>query len=269
MIILSSFIEIDLVQPKQFPYQRTVDDTKVPDVHSLQNNLYYFILSTKVHFDCNYYVNVRIQFFNYGPVLQLWPGNWSSRESNPSPLGERRVHNQLCHSNCQHGRLARWIKWRACDVGEAKEGLENELWRRWSNRRVGEWVVAQVKRWKCWRMSRTQFTYVTTHSPTLLSLYLGHSSFSIPYVVSPTSQIILQPFFRFLRHRQSSFSNLCHFTYVKAHSPTLLSLYLHHSSFSNLSVASPTSQLILQPFFRFSYVTGSSPGEPPMVFCVF
>ena len=39
------------------------------------------------------------------------------------------------------------------------------------------------------------------------------------------------------------------------------------SSFSNPSVASPTSQLILQPFFRFSYVTSSSlnsPGEPPM-----
>ena len=38
-------------------------------------------------------------------------------------------------------------------------------------------------------------------------------------------------------------------------------------SFSNPSVASPTSQLILQSFFRFSYVTGSSltwAGEPPM-----
>ena len=36
---------------------------------------------------------------------------------------------------------------------------------------------------------------------------------------------------------------------------TLPSLYLRHSSFS-------------QPFFRFSYVTGSSltsPGEPPMI----
>ena len=40
-----------------------------------------------------------------------------------------------------HGRLARWRKWRACDVGEAKEWLENELWLRWSNGRVGEWVV--------------------------------------------------------------------------------------------------------------------------------
>ena len=45
------------------------------------------------------------------------------------------------------------------------------------------------------------------------------------------------------------------FTYVTTHSPTL-------------PVASPTSQLILQPFFRLSYVTGfslTSPGEPPML----
>ena len=58
-----------------------------------------------------------------------------------------------------------------------------------------------------------------------------------------------------------------HFTYVTVHSPTLPSLYLRHSSFSNPSVASPRSQLILQPFFRISYDTGSSltsPGEPPM-----
>ena len=39
-----------------------------------------------------------------------------------------------------HGQLTRWMKWRACDV-EAKEGLENKLWCRWSNRRVGEWAV--------------------------------------------------------------------------------------------------------------------------------
>ena len=53
----------------------------------------------------------------------------------------------------------------------------------------------------------------------------------------------------------------------RAHSPTFPSLHLRHSSFSNPSVASSTSQLILQPFFRFSYVTGSSltsPGETPM-----
>ena len=82
----------------------------------------------------------------------------------------------------------------------------------------------------------------------------------------PTSELILQPF--------------CCFTYVTAHSPNFPSLhlrpnsfsnpsvvYLHHSSFSYPSIVSPTSQFILQPFFRFSYVTSSSlnsPGEPPM-----
>ena len=117
-----------------------------------------------------------------------------------------------------------------CDVGKATEGLENELWRRWSDE---------------------------AHSPTFRSLHLRHSSFSNPSFASPTSQewaeLILQPFRRF--------------TYVIAHSPTLPSLYLRHSSFSNPSVASPTSQIILQPFFRFSYVTGSSLtslGESPM-----
>ena len=58
------------------------------------------------------------------------------------------------------------------------------------------------------------------------------------------AELILQPF--------------RHFTYVIAHSPTLLSLYLRLRSFSNPSVASPTSQLILQPFRHFSYVTSSS-----------
>ena len=60
-----------------------------------------------------------------------------------------RVNKKLPH----HGRLARWRKWRDCDVGEAKEGLGNELWRRWSNRRVIEWAGTWVKRRKGWRMS--------------------------------------------------------------------------------------------------------------------
>ena len=55
--------------------------------------------------------------------------------------------------------------------------------------------------------------------------------------------------------------------YSSAHSPTFPSLHLRHNSFSNPSVALPTLQLILQPFFRFSYVRNSSlnsPGESPM-----
>ena len=55
-------------------------------------------------------------------------------------------------------------------------------------------------------------------------------------------------------------------TLISAQSPSFLSFQLHHSSFSNPSLALPMSQLILQPFrcftyvilwpfFRFSYVT--------------
>ena len=40
-----------------------------------------------------------------------------------------------------------------------------------------------------------------------------------------------------------------HFTYATTHSPTLPSLYLCHSSLSNPSVASPTSQFISNPSF--------------------
>ena len=47
-----------------------------------------------------------------------------------------------------------------------------------------------------------------------------------------------------------SFSNFNrHFTYVTTHSPTLPSLYLRHSSFSNPSVASPTSSSFSNPSF--------------------
>ena len=49
-----------------------------------------------------------------------------------------------------------------------------------------------------------------------------------------------------------------------AHSPSFQSLHLRHSSFwfLKLSVTSPTSQLILQPFPRFTYVTTHSPTLP-------
>ena len=105
-----------------------------------------------------------------------------------------------------------------------------------------------------------------SHSPSFPSLHLGHRSFSNTSVALSTSHLILQSF-------------RC-FTYVPVHSPTLLSLLLSHklfpyvtwraahkfslqeSSFSELSVASPTSQLILQPFRRFIYVTDHSPNVP-------
>ena len=44
-----------------------------------------------------------------------------------------------------------------------------------------------------------------------------------------------------------------------AHSPTVLSLHLRHNSFANPSVALPTSQLILQRFRCFTYITAHFP----------
>ena len=111
-----------------------------------------------------------------------------------------------------------------------------------------------------------RFTYMTAHSTTFPLLYLRHSSFSDPSVALPTSQLILQPFRRFT-YVTAHFPTLPLLHHVTIHCATLPSLYLHHSSFSNPSVAPPISQFILQPFLRFSYVTSSSlisPGEPPM-----
>ena len=51
------------------------------------------------------------------------------------------------------------------------------------------------------------------------------------------------------------------FTYVTSH-PTLPLLHLRHSSFSNTSVTLPMSQFILQPFRCFTYVTAHSPTLP-------
>ena len=94
----------------------------------------------------------------------------------------------------------------SCDVGKAREGLENKLWRRWSGLKLGEWAELILQAF-------CRFTYVTAHSPSFLSLHLRHSSFCNHSLALPTSQLILQPF-------------RC-FTYVTAHSPTLLSLLRH------------------------------------------
>ena len=51
-----------------------------------------------------------------------------------------------------------------------------------------------------------------------------------------------------LENEQSFFR----FSYIIAYSPNLPLLHLSHSSFSNPSVSSPTSQFTLQSFFRFS-----------------
>ena len=80
------------------------------------------------------------------------------------------------------------------------------------------------------------FTYVTAHSETLPSLYLRQSSFSKPSFAFRTSQAL------HLRH-----------------STSFPSLHLRHSSFSNPYVPLPTSQLILLTFRCFTYLTAHFP----------
>ena len=133
-----------------------------------------------------------------------------------------------------------WCRWSngrvcrmSCDVGKAVKVLENELWCKWSDVRVGEWA----------KLTDIEI-YSKDHCPTIPSLHLRHNSFSNPSAASSTSQLILQPF--------------CCFTYITGHSTTLPLLHLHHRSFYNPSAASPKSQVILQPFHCFTYITGHS-----------
>ena len=84
---------------------------------------------------------------------------------------------------------------------------------------------------------QSSFFKLSIASP-MSQLIHEQSSFSKLYIASPMSQLILQSFL--------------HFTYITAHSPTLPSLYLRHSSFSNPSFASLTSEV-------FTYVTWRAP----------
>ena len=120
-----------------------------------------------------------------------------------------------------HGQLARWIKWTFCDIGEAKGWLENELWCRWSNGRV-------------WRMSCD--------------------------VGKATEELEKELWRRWRDGEIGEWAELIDIEiYSRALSPTFPSLHLRHSSFSYSSVALPTSELILQPFRCFAYVTAHSP----------
>ena len=72
------------------------------------------------------------------------------------------------------------------------------------------------------------------------SLHLRHNSFSNPFIVLPTSQLILQPF-------------RC-FTYVTVHSPTLLSLLLRHKLFTYVTWrAAHALGLSFAQFLNFPY----------------
>ena len=168
-----------------------------------------------------------------------------------------------------------------CDVGKAREGLENELWRRWRDGKLGEWAshamfgVALRPSIKydhglfhlfckvgkllpvciivvCSKREHEHEFRMSWNSMGRLQGQVFHlaGSFSKLSVSSTTSQRILQPFPRF--------------TYVRTHSPTFPALHLRHISFSDPSVALPTSQLIFQSFRHFTYVTAHSPTLPSL-----
>ena len=144
-------------------------------------------------------------------------------------------------------------------------------------------------------------TYFTTHSLTLPLLHLRHSSFFNPSLLLRhriftyvtwraahgwlwfntgifTKGVIIKEVigtFRvwtapqvtkvkslWRRRPEEGLENEVWRRYSSTHSPTFPLLRLRHNSFSNPSVASPTSQLILQPFSRFAYVTAHFPSLP-------
>ena len=116
----------------------------------------------------------------------------------------------------------------SCDVGKAAGRLKIQLWRRWSDVRVGEWgsanpYIGSPTSQLIFQHFR-RFTYVTADSTDLPLLHLRHRHFT--YVTAhsttsaawPTSQLILKPFRRF--------------TYVTRHSTTLLLFHLRHRHFT-------------------------------------
>ena len=123
-----------------------------------------------------------------------WTSSWCLKFSWPIGLSSlTRLGSSVGNINSlsYHGRLAKWRKWRACDVEEVKKGLKNDLWRRWSNGWVGELAVTWVKRRKGWRMS-CDVGEVTERLENELC------SFTNLFVTLPTSQLILQPFCGFI-----------------------------------------------------------------------
>ena len=52
----------------------------------------------------------------------------------------------------------RKMGWRMiCDVGEATEGLKNELWRRWSDGKIGEWAL--LIKWRAYDVGEAKEGY--------------------------------------------------------------------------------------------------------------
>ena len=127
------------------------------------------------------YIQFTVNYVMFALVLNMG--------SSPGDVCDELVMQVKQHKACRMG----------CGIDEAMVKLENELWRRWSNRRVGEWAEPHP---------------ATPFIASPISQLIFQSFCRFTYIPSPTSQLNPQPF--------------CHFTYITAHSPTLLSLHLRH-----------------------------------------
>ena len=144
-------------------------------------------------------------------ILNIFIGAWAAR--------------QVTQVKCLwHGRMARWRRWSAYDMG----GSPGD---------VGEVPMAWEKQRKGCRMSCDEGTAAEPHSPNLISLHLRHSSFSNPSAALPTSQLILQSFRCFTYVIGTSptpkliLQPFRRFVYATAHSTTLPPLHLRHRHF--------------------------------------
>ena len=158
--------------------------------------------------------------------------------------------------NCDVGEVTKRLEneqssrkgWRmSCDVGEAMERLENEqssqlqsqqsLFSNLSVTSPTSQLILQHLR--C-------FIYVTAHSPSLPSLHLIHKSFKIWSQILSDLHLLLPCSTQWMT--MNTYQGCC--------------FLMKLCSFSNLSVTSLTSQLILQPFRRFISVRTHSPTLP-------
>ena len=123
----------------------------------------------------------------------------------------------------------------SCDVGEVTESLEQSSFSNFVTSPTSQLILQPFRR----------FTYVTAHSQTLPLLVLRHSSFSKPFASLTLQALHLCP----LANCQCRFSNL------PVTSPTTQLIFQPFRRFT-------TSQIILQPFRRFTYVATHSPTLP-------
>ena len=154
-----------------------------------------------------------------------------------------------------------------CDVGKATEELENELWHRWSDGNVGECCISGTLIWPgslLWHGDQGCSFIMDCISAVASRCFPHPTFFSIWTDLKRSEKIPEAPTCRWGEwiwltgpsglHRNSPGLNMS-----SPHSPTFPSLHLRHNSFSNPSIALPTSQLILQPFRCFTFVTVHSP----------